>query len=499
MKRKTLRLLVIILTISTILNTACIQICAANFKREIVNNGVKLNAPLKLIDNTVFVPFRPLLEAFNWEVYWDSVNSQVVGCNNEDEIVLKIGECEVFVNEELIYFSKPPVNINGTVYVESRFIAQNFGKNIIWNKEDNLIVNNRELSDTEINGIGNIVIAGSNMIVNITEAYSANTINDMVREADEILERGIAASALLKYEGILRNISYRDKPDLYAHIMYNMGNAYLILANNKDLKRNLLQAISKYEEAVKYFDENKQSLKYHSVVKNLANAYGILGQATNDYELINRSIEKYNKIIEYFEYETDPINYATILFNLGRNYFIIGEMTRAEDSLVQAEKACNSVLNFIDDESSDLYAAVQFNLGNVYKLMSEIKRQKEFLEKSKVAYEEAMKIWTVEIEPAKYASTNKCIGDVYKLLISYEDEGLEEIFEKSLKMFEEALKIKTLEKYPLENASIKCSMADIYLHMYEVENNYKNFEYAIDYYKQTFEVYNEEQLTLVVK
>ncbi|NLD46465.1 MAG: hypothetical protein GX660_04600 [Clostridiaceae bacterium] len=500
MRMCVLRLFLILSVSIAALIFMSVEACADNYRMITVNNGIELNAPLKIVDNTVYVPLRSVLEAFKWEIYWDPVKKEILSIKDEGRIIVSIDKTQAFVNGNSFILDKPPVIIDGLAYIEGRFIAQNFGVNISWNKKDNLIITSNSVNDVKINGSSNIVIAGNSMIVNITQAYGTDTLYDMINEADTILGRGFAENSLQKYKEILGNISEEDSPDLKAHIINNMGNAYAACANIKDLKSNMLHAISEYEKALDYYEKEGEKTKYHMVSSNLANAYGLLGEATGDYDFINKSIREYNKTIAFFWSEKSMLDYAVSRYNIGRLYYITGDVYKGEENLSEAEGACNTILNSgATDKDPALYAVVQFNLGNIYKVMSELSGQRDLLDKSKTGYEEALKVWTVESDPNNYANAHRCIGDIYKMMLKYGGEESEENLKKSQKAYEEALKIKTLEKYPLENAEIQYNMGDIHMHLYEIYNRHENIKLALECYSKALTVFDKEQITYRIK
>jgi len=490
-------LFVFLLGVMVAIGASGVGVCADSFKSINLDNGAEFELQLKTIDNIVYVSVRSVLEAFGWKVYWNSADKQVSGIKDENKIVITVGKTKSLINGTEISLDNPPIIIDGVTYIENKFVAKYFGENIIWNKKDNLIVTGNDITmgDVIINGEGNIVIVGSSMILNVSEGYNSDTLNDLINEADAILIRGYAQDALLKYNTILENISAYDKPGLYAHIMTNMGNAYFVLANTRDIKSNLFYAISKYEKALEIYKEDKETPNYFQVSNNLANAYFVLGEISGDHDLINKSISEYTKVIDYFEAEKFFLDCAKARYNMGRAYFITGDKMLAEENFVNAEELCNKALsNCTIDSNPDLYAPVQSNLGNIYKLRAEVSGQKEFLEKAIKGYEEALKVWRAETNPSIYASIHKCIGDIYLMLYKYDSQERKENLKKSQKAYEEALKIKITEKYPLENAEIKCSMGDTYLYLYSTENACEYLGYALDCYNQALIIYVQEQI-----
>ncbi len=141
--------------------------------KVILNDSKRvLNAAQKEIDGTVYAPLRPVLEASGWNLVYDSINRSVCCIKENRQIVITIGSRVVDIDGEQIILDKPVVISDGITYIPSKFIAQKFGVQIMWNKNDNFIIlSDYDEDDIYLEGNGNIIIAGNGIIVNIFEPY----------------------------------------------------------------------------------------------------------------------------------------------------------------------------------------------------------------------------------------------------------------------------------------------------------------------------------------
>ena len=83
-------------------------------------------------------------------------------------------------------------------------------------------------------------------------------------------------------------------------------------------------------------------------------------------------------------------------------------------------------------------------------LLLRVRDKEENLAKAIRAYEEALKIKTLEKYPIDYAMTQNNLGNAYGTFSEVRDR--EENLTKAVRAYEEALKIRTIEKYPLDYA-----------------------------------------------
>lgn len=91
-------------------------------------------------------PFRAIAESLGYTVDWDN-SSQSVTLQNANKIIhLKIGSNEAIVNTfddgkppETVKLDAPANLISGRTFVPVRFLAENIGAEVIWNKESRTI------------------------------------------------------------------------------------------------------------------------------------------------------------------------------------------------------------------------------------------------------------------------------------------------------------------------------------------------------------------------
>ena len=92
------------------------------------------------------------------------------------------------------------------------------------------------------------------------------------------------------------------------------------------------------------------------------------------------------------------------------------------------------------------YAITQNNLGNAYSTLAEVERKTENCKKAIAAYEEALKVSTVERFPMDYAMTQNNLGNAYSTLAEVERKT--ENCKKAIAAYEEAVKVFTEEAFP---------------------------------------------------
>jgi hypothetical protein len=82
----------------------------------------------------------------------------------------------------------------------------------------------------------------------------------------------------------------------------------------------------------------------------------------------------------------------------------------------------------------------------VYSTLAEVRDREENCKKAIVAFQEALRVHTLERLPMQYAMTQNNLGSVYGTLAEVRDR--EENCKKAIVAFQEALRVYTLERFP---------------------------------------------------
>lgn len=102
----------------------------------VLNGEAKVFAPPVVIkEGTALLPFRALFEALGARVNYNSADKRVTGYREGTNIVLRLGSGTAVVNGKTVYLSKTPEIISGSLYVPTRFVAENLGGRVTWDKE----------------------------------------------------------------------------------------------------------------------------------------------------------------------------------------------------------------------------------------------------------------------------------------------------------------------------------------------------------------------------
>ena len=105
-------------------------------------NNKKLDITWKYVENTVYVPFRAIVNALGYgdTVVWDGYNKMITANNGKSLIAFPINANHFIVGEQLATLEHPAILEDGTTYVPWQFFRDVFGANA-WFSSGQVYVN----------------------------------------------------------------------------------------------------------------------------------------------------------------------------------------------------------------------------------------------------------------------------------------------------------------------------------------------------------------------
>lgn len=490
MEKKLFKLLtcicIVIITIQ--INLICIN---AGTKKIVIEDIKDIsNAQQKVIDGLVYIEAGPVLEALGWNLKWKPTDKVVVCTKGNNLMILKVGSNVVVLNNQEIYLQGEVIIDSDKVLIESQFVARYLGEQVIWNGEDNVVIQSADYkTKISLDGKRNIVILGNGIIANIHQPCQTDTLFSMLDRADSLLENNYPDEALSIYQEMLYEISKDENPDIYLRIMNNIGNAYYMLADRRDREKKLLLAVSSYEEALECYNKQEVEFDYATMLCNLGNAYKGLADISGKKEYLLKSINCYD--IALAQSEVPFLDKALLYYNMGIARADNGEGGKAVYNLLRAWCIYQKALKLYTIESRpDIYAEINYNLANIYKIFSTIDRSGTFYEKSITSYNKALKVWTAESYPINYAMVYKCIGDLCKQQYAI-DNNVQNLV-MAVEAYNESLEFFPLITYPLKYSMIYMEQGNTYILLKKAESDEQWLKKAMFCYKQALKPFSDE-------
>ena len=147
------KFLPIILSLIFILSTISNVFALENVNVTLNGEKIELLAEPIVIDDSILIQIRPVVEALGADIYWYEAEELVVIVKNEVKIffVIENDFFNIFVGDtfwdlfsydaEIDYFTtyNPPIIVNGSAFVEIETIVEILGANIYFNQETNIL------------------------------------------------------------------------------------------------------------------------------------------------------------------------------------------------------------------------------------------------------------------------------------------------------------------------------------------------------------------------
>ncbi|EXX85125.1 N-acetylmuramoyl-L-alanine amidase [Paenibacillus darwinianus] len=109
---------------------------AAPIVPKLYFNGkaVQSEAQPRIVNQFTLVPLRLVAEQLGYDVKWDMKTKQVAINNSDTEILLTVNDSRALVNGSNTKLDAPALADKGTTYVPLRFVGENLGLDVYWDK-----------------------------------------------------------------------------------------------------------------------------------------------------------------------------------------------------------------------------------------------------------------------------------------------------------------------------------------------------------------------------
>ena len=107
------------------------------------------------------------------------------------------------------------------------------------------------------------------------------------------------------------------------------------------------------------------------------------------------------------------------------------------------------------------------------------------------AYEEALKVYTLDRFPMQYGITQNNLGTAYGTMSEVEAKA--ENCKRAIEAYQEALKVRSLDRFPMQYANTQNNLGTAYWTLAEIEAKGENCKRAIAAYEKALKVYTEKE------
>ena len=140
MKRILVSLLAVIFVMSMSVTTAFgysatdVVVTPGQSSATVDGKEATLDAPAKIINNSTMVPIRFVAENLGFDVEWNKAD-KTIAIGENGRVVLKLGSTTATVDGKTVVMDTAPVVENGRTLVPLRFISESLGAEVNWDSE----------------------------------------------------------------------------------------------------------------------------------------------------------------------------------------------------------------------------------------------------------------------------------------------------------------------------------------------------------------------------
>jgi len=327
-----------------------------------------------------------------------------------------------------------------------------------------------EKYETIINimGIAIIIIGITIFIISIYSTQRAEKKSKKIYSKIEGLDYEAQRQRLLEKAIPVRYVNGLGENPLFKH-HYQSGEEY-------EKKGNYREAIKNYKEILIYrlIDE-----------ENIVATYNLIGLCyfkLFEFEEAMKNFEMALNIVKVVEVKEDQLkSKAAILNNIGLIYQNLEQWKNA----LKKFKSTLRLYSKLDDKlgkADSLYniQLISFQLNKPKKSLGKIKKAIQ-------AYQDCLKVYTLEKFSMNYSIIQENLGNTYRYLTVV--KGTAENYEKAIQAYQESLRARALEDYPREYATIQYNLGFTYYFLSKVKDKAKNCEKAIYSYLEALAVF----------
>lgn len=126
---------------------------ATNIKIYLNGSQVNISSGVgpEIINSKVMIPIRVVSEQLGYSVKWEQKTKTVTITQGTSTIKMVVGQKTAIVDGSKVTLDVAPIIKSGTTLVPIRFVAEAFGKNVVWDNQEKAVYIQNKV--TQVNGI----------------------------------------------------------------------------------------------------------------------------------------------------------------------------------------------------------------------------------------------------------------------------------------------------------------------------------------------------------
>ena len=299
-------------------------------------------------------------------------------------------------------------------------------------------------------------------------------------------------AAVETYHEALLLAPRETRPDDWAALQNNLGNAYEALSARRGDAALLSSAVAAYQAALEVYRPETVPLDWAMTQNNLGVALIDASAGTTGTVELDAAVDAFNRALQYRTREAVPIDWATTQNNLGIALKAIGERTGDPDKFLASARAYHSILDIFARDTAPLdWAMTQNNLGTALSALGRVEPESGGLEASVAAYTAALEEYRPERSPLDWAMTQNNLGFTHWLLAHRDGDRAES--DAAIAAYRAALTQYTRERTPHQWAmtltNLSLALTENLSYPPTAPDEAEKVREAVDNYRAALEIY----------
>ena len=134
MKNRILNLIVLGIMTITLISMPLTALAEDNITVMLDDNLVTFDVPPQMINDRTMVPMRAIFEELGYNVYWDEYTQKITAENNNESIVMLVGQNTFYRNESEHVTDVPPTIVDGRTLIPLRALGESLDYDVYWDQ-----------------------------------------------------------------------------------------------------------------------------------------------------------------------------------------------------------------------------------------------------------------------------------------------------------------------------------------------------------------------------
>jgi len=295
-------------------------------------------------------------------------------------------------------------------------------------------------------------------------------------------------SSISHFEKALEYSQYSEDSKEYALIYFSIGILYVMSAELESPHNNLKSSLKYLKKGYNIILKVGNSEEISDYKTKLAVVYRALYDYEKNKNCLKKSIDYLNQALEFWNLEDFPWDYATALKNLAMDYVVLGTIENIKENILKAKEALEKVLIVFSKEIyPERYASTQLTYYEVYITLYENNIDiEDNLNRALDSLNECLKVFTKDFYPYDYATVNLNLGATYMYLFEHSND--KKYIEKSIDSLKEAIELFTLKVYPEDYAKSQNNIGQSYLALSKYCDKETNLKKVLNSFRESLKV-----------